>query len=85
MVSTDGQKASKFALATSIWCKADGVIPGDLSEPLFEVANHFEVSSSIRGITERVHVGKTRPSDWFHLCGRVQLHRARPERNHGSV
>ena len=63
----------------------DRVVAGDIREPALELADQLEVALHIGGRRERVDVGELRPGDRRHLGGRVELHRARAERDHAAV
>ena len=61
------------------------VVPGDLGQPALQVADQLGVPGGLPGRRERVQVGELRPGHRLHLGGRVQLHRARAERDHRPV
>ena len=52
---------------------------------MFELGNELAVSSGVGGGRVRVDVGKFGPSHRDHFGGGVELHRARPQRDHRAI
>ena len=85
MVATDCQQASELPLGAGVRLKGDRVVPGDIDEPGLELRDELKVAPSLIKRCKRVDAGELGPGDGLHLGGRVQLHRARPERDHRAV
>ena len=85
VVGADRQQAGELALAAGVGLHAHGVVAGDLGEPRLEVGDHRAQPDGLveRGV--RVEAGELGPRDRRHLGRRVELHRARPERDHRAV
>ena len=56
--------------------------PGDFGERLLETVEHLAIALRLLDRRERMHLAELRPGDRIHLRRRVQLHRARAERDH---
>ena len=85
MVCADGQQPGELTLRTGIGLQRDGVVAGDLAQRRLKVVNHSGVATGLVGGGEWVHLRELRPRDRCHLGGRVQLHGARTQRDHGAV
>ena len=85
VVPANREQACEFALASRVRLEADGVIAGQFGEPLFQLRDEEEVPPDVRSRREGVDPAKLAPRDGFHLGCRIELHRARPKRNHSAV
>ncbi len=85
VVAPDGQQARQLALRPGVGLHGHRVVAGDLGQPPFQVADQLGVPGGLRRRREGVQVGELRPAHRLHLGGRVQLHRARAERDHRAV
>ncbi len=66
------------------WSDTAGV-PGDRAQPALEVGEQLPVPGGLVERGERVDLSELGPRDRHHLGRRVELHRARPERDHRAV
>ena len=82
---TDREQARVLALRAGVGLQADAGIAGRFAEPRFELAPQRVVAGLLIGGRERMDVRELGPGDRDHLAGRVQLHRARAERDHRAV
>ena len=85
VVGANRQQAGKLALAAGIGLQAHCVVTRHFTHHLFELGNQLAVSSRVSGGCMRVDVGKFGPSHRNHFGGGVELHRARPQRNHRAI
>ena len=85
MKGLDRQKAGIFALRPRVRLHRHGVIPGDLAQPVRQIANRLSIAFGLIGRTERVKRPKLGPGDRHHLGRGVQFHRAGAQRDHGAV
>src|SRR3990172_6979153 len=58
--------------------------PATRGEPALELAEQLGVTLRLLPRCERVHATERRPRDGNHLRGRIELHRAAAQRNHGG-
>jgi hypothetical protein len=85
VVTADRQEPREFALRARVRLQRHRVVPGDLGQPRLELIDQVEVARDIGCRGERVDAREFRPRDRGHLGRRVELHRARPERDHAPV
>ena len=85
VVAADREQARELALRARVGLQRDGVVAGDLGEPDLELLDHREVAVHVGLGRERVHARELRPRDRRHLGRRVELHGARPERDHAAI
>ena len=85
MPATNRQEACVFTLRSGIGLQADAGVAGGLAEPVTQLPVEFVVAGELIAWCERMHVRKRWPGDRDHLAGRVQLHRARTQRDHRAV
>ena len=85
VIAANREQASELALASRVRLEADGVVAGQLGEPLLQLRDEEEVSPNIRRRREGVNPAEFAPGDGFHFRRGIELHRARPERNHSAV
>ena len=83
MVGTDGHEAGVLASSAGVGLHGDGVKAGDDGELLGEAVKHLLVADGLVGGAEGVEAAQLGPRDRDHLGGRVELHGAASERNHG--
>ncbi len=85
VVGADREQPGELALRPGVRLQRHGVVPGDLDEPGLERADQLEVAVGLVERRERVDAGELDPGDRLHLRRRVELHRARAERDHRAV
>ncbi len=85
VVVRDRQQAGELTLRAGVRLQRHRVIAGDVGEPPFQVGEHRFVAGELPGRRERVQVGEPGKTDRFHLGRSVELHRARPERDHAAI
>ncbi len=85
VVGANGHEARELALRARVGLKRHGREPGDFGERLFELADDLRVALHLFDRRKRMHRRELRPGDRNHLGRGVQLHRARPERNHRAI
>mmetsp|Transcript_2524 Transcript_2524/g.11435 ORF Transcript_2524/g.11435 Transcript_2524/m.11435 type:complete len:541 (+) Transcript_2524:1032-2654(+) len=82
VVRANRHQARVFTRSSAVGLEGHGVERGDLAELLGQFVEHLAVPRGLLLGREGVHVCELRPGDGDHLgCG-VELHRARPERDH---
>ena len=85
MVGADGEEAGVLALGAGVGLEGEGVVAGDVAEPLLEVGDHLGVAEGLVARGEGMEVAELRPGDGDHLGGGVELHGAGAEGDHGAV
>ncbi len=85
VVGPDREQARELSLRARVRLQRDGVVAGHFRQPALEVADQFGVAADLAGRRERVDGSELRPADRLHLGRRVELHRARAERDHRPV
>ena len=85
VIGTDRQQPGELALAAGVGLDADRVVARDLGEPELQLADQLAETSRLVVRREGMEVGELGPGDRLHLGGRVELHRARAERDHRPV
>ena len=86
VVGADGEQAGELALAAGVGLHADGVVAGDLGQPRLQLGDQrAQARPSSSSGANGCRLGELRPRDRHHLGRRVELHRARPERDHRAV
>ena len=85
VVGADRQQPGELALAAGVGLHAHGVVAGDLGQPRLQLGDQRPQPDGVVVGGERVQVGELGPRDRHHLRRRVELHRARPERDHRAV
>ena len=81
----DDQQPGVFALRAGVGLQADAGVAGGLRQPGAQLAVELGVAGELLGRRERMDVRELGPGDRDHLARRVQLHRARAERDHRAV
>ena len=81
----DRQEAGELALAPCVGLDAHGVVAGHLGEPRLQLGDQLAQPGRVVIRRERVQVGELGPRDRLHLRRGVELHRARPKRDHRPV
>ena len=84
-VSVNHHQAGELALRARVRLQRDGGKAGDRAQHRLELAEDLGVALRLIDRRERMQRAKLRPGDRQHLGRRVQLHRARAERNHRRV
>ncbi len=82
VIRADRQQPGVLALRAGIGLEAHGGEPGDLAQPALELREQLGVALGLIARGERVDAAELAPGDRDHLGRRVELHRARAERDH---
>ena len=85
VVAADGQQAGQLAGRAGIRLDGHRVVAGDLDQPSGELADQLAPTLGVLVRGERVDVGEAGPRDGLQPRGRVELHRARSQRDHRAV
>ncbi|MNC85334.1 hypothetical protein D3C83_09250 [compost metagenome] len=85
MVGADHHEAGELALRARVGLQRDRGKAGDRAQGGLELAEDLRVALRLIHRRERVHAAEVLPRNREHLGRRVQLHRARPERDHRRV
>ena len=85
MEGTDSAQTSVLTGRTRVRLQRDSIVTGNSNQPLAQILNQLVPALSLILRDQRVDVRELRPGDGLHLSGRVQLHSARTQRNHGAV
>ena len=85
MEPSNREQPGQFALAARIGLQRHRVVAGDFGEPALELADELAVADGVFVGCERVNVCELGPGHRLHLTCRVELHRARAERDHAAV
>ena len=85
VIRLDYQQTRIFALRAGVRLQRDGRVARQGAQHVLQLADHFAVADRLRVRRERVDVGELGPGDRNHFAGRVELHGARAERDHGAV
>ena len=85
VVGPDGEQTGELALRPGVGLQRHGVVAGDVGQPGLEVADQAAVALGVGHRRVGVHVGEPGVADGLHLRRRVELHRARAERDHRPV
>ncbi len=82
VVFVNREQPCVFALRAGVRLQRNGGETGDLRQPVLQLLAHHAIANRLLVRRERMQPGELRPRNWKHLRGRVQLHRARAERDH---
>ena len=82
MIFANCEEAGIFALRAGIGLERDRRESGDLSKPLRQLVRHLAIACRLLFRRERMQFREFRPRDREHFRCRVQLHRARAQRDH---
>ncbi len=85
VVTADREEPGEFALRPGVRLQRYGVVARHLGEPRLELFDQPEVAAHVRLGRERMHPRELGPRHGGHLGRRVELHGARPERDHPPV
>ena len=85
MPRANGEQAGEFALSAGVGLQRHGGKTGDGAERRLELTKDLLVARRLLHRRERMEARELGPGDRQHLRRRVQLHRARAERNHRRV
>jgi len=82
VIFSNDEESRVFARRAGIRLQRDAREASDFREPALELLAHFGVARGLLGRREGMQLAEFRPRHGQHLAGRVQLHRARAERDH---
>ncbi len=85
VIGLDCQQARIFPLRAGIGLHGHRIIARNLAEFHAQIGNGLGIALGLIGRAERVQRGELWPAERHHLCRRIQLHRARPQRDHRSI
>ena len=85
VVGPDGEEPGELALAAGVRLHRDLGVAGDRGQPRLELVDQLLVARRRLERREGMDVGETGQAHRFHLRRGVQLHGARPERDHAAV
>ena len=85
VIGANRQQAGKLSLGARIRLQRHGVESGDAAQSLFELTEDLRVALDLRRRRKRMDARELGPRHRDHLRRRVELHRARAERDHGRV
>src|SRR5438876_7696941 len=83
MVGVDHKEASELSLRAGVRLERYRGESGDLCQRALQLVEQLAVAVGLIERREWMNLRETGPGNRHHLSGRVQLHRARAERNHG--
>ncbi len=85
VVVADGQQARVLTLRSGVGLQRDCVVTGQTGQPGLQVGDQLAQARGVAGRGERMLAAELGPGDRLHLGGRVELHRAGPQRNHAAI
>ena len=85
VIGLDDQQSRVLALRAGVGLQRDRRVAGDRAEHALELGDHLAIADRLVGRRERMDVRELAPRDRDHLARRVELHRARAERDHRAV
>ena len=85
VVRADDEQARVLPLRAGVGLQRHGVVAGAGADHLLQLRDQLDVARGLVARRERVHVRELAPRHRHHLGGRVELHRARAERDHRAV
>ena len=86
VVGANGEQPGVLPLRTGIRLQRHRVVSGESGKPVLDVGDQLAQSRRVaRGGGKRMLSGELGPGDRLHLGRRIELHRARAERNHAAV
>jgi hypothetical protein len=85
VISLDREQPRVFALRAGVGLQRHRRITGDRAEHPLEIRAQLAVAFDLVRRRERMQLAELGPRHRHHLARRVQLHRARAERNHRAV
>ena len=85
VIRADHEQARVLPLRTRVGLQRHGIVAGDRAQHLLELANHAAIARRLLRGRERMQRAELGPGHRNHLGRRVELHRARTERNHRAV
>ena len=83
MVGSDDHQTGKLALRAAVGLQRHARKSRDFGEVLFQFLKHGPGATRLVGWTKRVQLCERRPRDGDEFRGRVELHGARPQWDHG--
>jgi hypothetical protein len=81
----DDEQSRVLALRAGVGLYRNGRVPRGKRQAFFQVLDQLAIAEPLLRRCERVDVRELPPRHRDHLGGRVQLHRARPQRDHRTV
>ena len=85
VIRADREQPGVFALRAGVRLQAHRVVAGALDQHLLEFRDQLSVARGLIGRRQRMDVRELRPGDRDHLARRIELHRARAQRDHRAV
>ena len=85
VVLADREQARELALGAGVRLQRDRVVARDRAQPALEVVDQRDVAVGLVERRERMDRRELGPGDGLHLGRRVELHRARAERDHRAI
>ena len=85
LVPANGQQTRQLTLRARVGLNGHRGVAGDLRQPGFELLDQLVPALRLVLRGQRVDVGELGPGNGLHLRGRVELHGARAQRNHGAI
>lgn len=83
MIALDCSQTSIFSLCPTVGLERYPVVAGDGAEVVLQLLEQLLVALSLRHRCERVDVSEVAEAARHHFRCAVELHGARPERDHG--
>jgi hypothetical protein len=85
VVGRDRQQPGELTLRAGVGLQRDRVVAGDVAQPAAQLSTSARMPLGLLARREGVDLGELGPGDRLHLGRGVELHRARPERDHPAV
>ena len=85
VVRPDDQQSRVLALRAGVGLQRDRRVAGDRAQHALEPGDHLAIADRLVGRRERMHVRELAPGHRDHFDRRIELHRARAQRNHRAV
>ena len=83
VVRSNHHQPGKFSLGSAVWLERDSGETGDFGQVALELGEHGTCAFGLIRWAKGMQFCERRPRDGDQFGRRVQLHGARPERNHG--
>ena len=83
MILFDSHKTSVFTSGATVRLRGHSIILGDSYKVILNFFYELLESLSLFTRNKRMEITESLPSNWNHANSRVELHSARPKRNHG--
>jgi hypothetical protein len=85
VIGANGQQPGIFALRAGIRLQRDRVIAGHVAQRFLKPSEQHVIAVGLLRWRERMQAAELGPRQRDHLRGRVELHGAGAQRNHGAV